>query len=211
VVRPRVRALLLTLVVVSACSRVTARTNDRERTPAGASSLASAAPRPSSSPSNVPKATPPEGFIEATVAGSAAVGAGHAVLLVDAEQRRAVPIFIGGTEGHSIDLRLSGGKAPRPLTHDLFDSALVNLGARVHSARVVKLEAGIYFAVLVLVSDGRLRELDSRASDAVAMALGAGVPIFVAVRVLEQAGISLDSLKDGGVSAPQGTPPHIAL
>jgi bifunctional DNase/RNase len=145
------------------------------------------------------------------VAGAASLGAGHAVLLVDAEQRRAVPIFVGGSEGHSIELRLTGGKPPRPLTHDLFDSALAELKARVHSARVVKLEDGIYFGVLVLVSDGHLRELDSRASDAVAMALGAGAPIFLATRVLEQAGVPLDSLGDGGVPEPPKEPPHIAL
>ena len=140
------------------------------------------------------------------------MGAGHAVLLVDAEQRRAVPIFIGGTEGHSIELRLTGGKPPRPLTHDLFDSALTELGARVHSARVVKLEDGVYFGVLVLATQGRQRELDSRASDAVAMALGAGAPIFLATRVLEQAGIPLDSLNDdGGLREPPKEPPHIKL
>jgi len=110
-----------------------------------------------------------------------------------AEQRRAVPIFVGGSEGHSIELRLTGAKPTRPLTHDLFDSALAELRARVHSARVVKLEGGVYFGVLVLLTDGRLRELDSRASDAVAMALGAGAP------------------NDGGVPEPPKEPPHIAL
>jgi bifunctional DNase/RNase len=65
--------------------------------------------------------------------------------------------------------------------------------------------------VLVLASEGRLRELDSRASDAVAMALGAAAPIFVARRVLEQAGVPLDSLEDGGVAEPAPSPPHIAL
>ena len=149
--------------------------------------------------------------MEASVAGAAAMGAGHAVLLVDAEQRRAVPIFVGGSEGHSIELRLTGAKPTRPLTHDLFDSALAELRARVHSARVVKLEGGVYFGVLVLLTDGRLRELDSRASDAVAMALGAGAPIFLATRVLEQAGVPLDSLNDGGVPEPPKEPPHIAL
>jgi bifunctional DNase/RNase len=203
--------LLITALALSACSRVSPRADDEERAPARASSVASAEPGPSSKRANIVKPTPPAGFVESTVAGAASIGAGHAVLLVDGERRRAVPIFIGGTEGHSIELRLKGGKAPRPLTHDLFDSALAELGARVHSARVAKLEGGVYFGVLVLARDGRLEELDSRASDAVAMALGANVPIFVAARVLDQAGIPLDSLKDGGLSEPTSTPPHIAL
>jgi bifunctional DNase/RNase len=206
-----VRASLLIALAVFGCSRFSAKTDERERSPARRPPVSSAAPPPSSTPANVPKATPPEGFVEASVAGAASLGAGHAVLLVDAEQRRAVPIFVGGSEGHSIELRLTGGKPPRPLTHDLFDSALAELEARVHSARVVKLEGGVYFGVLVLVSDGHLRELDSRASDAVAMALGAGAPIFLATRVLEQAGVPLDSLRDGGVPEPPKEPPHIAL
>jgi uncharacterized protein len=210
VVRTGVRALLITALVVLGCSRFSARADEKRRVPAPAVSSTVSQPK-SSTPATAPKATPPSGFVEATVAGAASLGAGHAVLLVDAEQRRAVPIFIGGTEGHSIELRLTGGKAPRPLTHDLFDSALAELGARVHSARVEKLEGGVYFGVLVLSSEGRLRELDSRASDAVAMALGAGAPIFLATRVLEQAGVPLDSIEDGGIPEPTPSPPHIAL
>lgn len=210
-VRPSVRALLITALVVLGCSRFSARADEKRRAPAPLVSASTASSTKSSTPANVPKARPPSGFVEATVAGAASLGAGHAVLLADAEQRRAVPIFIGGTEGHSIELRLTGGKAPRPLTHDLFDSALAELGARVHSARVEKLEGGVYFGVLVLEREGRLRELDSRASDAVAMALGAGAPIFLATRVLEQAGVPLDSLEDGGIPEPTPSPPHIAL
>ncbi|HEX6271389.1 MAG TPA: bifunctional nuclease family protein, partial [Polyangiaceae bacterium] len=104
--------------------------------------------------------------------------------------------------GRSIELRLEREKPPRPLTHDLLDSALRELGARVHSARVVKLEDGVYHGALVLLSRERTVELDSRASDAVAMALGAGAPIFVATRVLEQAGVPLDALTDGGLPEP---------
>jgi bifunctional DNase/RNase len=206
-----VRALLITVLVVSGCSRFSARADEKRQAKAPRVSASAVSPPKSSTTANVQKAMPPSGFVEATVAGAASLGAGHAVLLVDAEERRAVPIFIGGTEGHSIELRLTGGKARRPLTHDLFDSALAELGARVHSARVEKLEGGVYFGVLVLASEGRLRELDSRASDAVAMALGAAAPIFVARRVLEQAGVPLDSLEDGGVAEPAPSPPHIAL
>jgi bifunctional DNase/RNase len=148
--------------------------------------------------------------VRAAVVEAAPVGAGHAVLLVDEAQRSAIPIFVGGSEGLSIELRLTKQRYERPLTHDLFDKALSDLDARVHSARVVELKGGTYFGVLVLVTRERTLELDSRASDAIAMALGNGAPVFVAEKVFEQAGVNLDALTDGGL--PKGPErPNIAL
>lgn len=148
--------------------------------------------------------------MRAAVVGAAPVGAGHAVLLVDEAERTAIPIFVGGSEGLSIELRLAKERYQRPLTHDLFDKALSDLDTRVHSARVVELKGGTYFAVLVLATRERTFELDARASDAIAMALGSGAPVFVAEKVFEQAGVALDALMDGGL--PRETErPNIAL
>ncbi|HEX6274230.1 MAG TPA: bifunctional nuclease family protein, partial [Polyangiaceae bacterium] len=133
------RALLLVLVVVG-CSRSPAHGVGQDGAARASSSVSSSPSR--GAPANGTGKTPPAGFVEAVVVGAGSVGPGHAVLLVDTGQRRAVPIFIGGTEGQSIELRLEREKPPRPLTHDLLDSALRELGARVHSARVVKLEDG---------------------------------------------------------------------
>lgn len=132
------------------------------------------------------------------------------MLLVDEEQRRGIPIFVSGTEGLSIELRLAKQRYKRPLTHDLFERALTELDARVHSARVVELREGVYFGVLVLVAKGQLHELDSRASDAIAMALGSGAPVFVSKKVFQQAGIPLDSIPDGGPTKRE-EPRNIAL
>lgn len=169
---------------------------------------ASSAPK-AASPA-APGVAPPDGFVGAAVIDAAPIGAGHAVLLVDEAQRRAIPIFVGGSEGLSIELRLAKQRYERPLTHDLFDKALVDLDARVHSARVVELRRGTYFAVLVLVTRDKTLELDSRASDAIAMALGAGAPVFVAKKVFEQAGVALDSIADGGLP-PEPKRENVAL
>jgi bifunctional DNase/RNase len=177
-----------------------------EQSPAAKAS--SAAPKASSA--GAPSVVPPAGFVGATVIDAAPVGGGHAVLLVDDAQRRAIPIFVGGSEGLSIELRLAKQRYQRPLTHDLFDKALSDLDTRVHSARVVELKGGTYFAVLVLVTRERTLELDSRASDAIAMALGTGAPVFVAKKVFEQAGVALDSIADGGLP-PEPDRANVAL
>ncbi len=170
----------------------------------------SARAAPNAASSAAPNLAPPAGFVRAAIIEAAPIGAGHAVLLVDEAERTAIPIFVGGSEGLSIELRLAKQRYERPLTHDLFDKALSDLGARVQSARVVELRNGTYFAILVLVSRERTLELDSRASDAIAMALGNGAPVFVAEKVFEQAGVNLDALTDGGLPKEPDRP-NIAL
>lgn len=152
-----------------------------------------------------PAEPPSDGYVEVKVGGVAMVGASNAMLLVHDETRRAIPVFLGGTEGLSLQLRLDGQRYPRPLTHDLLDTVLVELGARVHSARVEKLESNTFFGTLVVLDGDRLVELDSRTSDAVAMALGNGAPIFVARDVLETAGISMDMVEATSPTEPLPT------
>lgn len=152
-----------------------------------------------------PAAPPSDGYVEVKVGGVAAVGASNAMLLVHDETRRAIPVFLGGTEGLSLQLRLDGQRYPRPLTHDLLDTVLEELGARVHSARVEKLESNTFFGTLVVLVGDRLVDLDSRTSDAVAMALGSGAPIFVARDVLDTAGISMDTIDATPATEPLPT------
>ncbi len=143
----------------------------------------------------------PAGFVRMTVRGVAPTPQGNAVLLVDAQQKRGVPIFVGETEALSIRLRLSNRRYPRPLTHDLLDSALDELGAKVEYVRVDKLENNVFFGTVVLTSGKKFIELDARSSDAVAMALGRDVPIFMARSVYEKSAIDLDQIpseKPGG-------------
>ncbi|HEY3233611.1 MAG TPA: bifunctional nuclease family protein [Polyangiaceae bacterium] len=79
----------------------------------------------------------------------------------------------------------------RPLTHDLLDSMVTRLGGQIHSVRVERLDHGVFYGIVVLKTRGTLVEFDARSSDAVALAVGNGVPIFMAQSVLDQAGMGL--------------------
>ena len=142
------------------------------------------------------------------MAGVATTSAGNAVVLLDSHHRRALLIFVGDSEALSIELRLNHQAFPRPLTHDLFDSALERLGAEVDSVRVDRLENNTFHGTVVLLEGTRRIELDARSSDAIALALGNGAPIYVAREVLDRAAVDIDSLRElpmhdaGPVSAP---------
>jgi uncharacterized protein len=96
-----------------------------------------------------------------------------------------LPIWIGPNEAAAIAMAQQGVVAPRPLTHDLFVATMVHLGAPLRSVRIVRLHEGIFFAELDF-DDG---SVDARPSDAIALALRAGVPILVAEEVLAEAGV----------------------
>lgn len=115
------------------------------------------------------------------------------MVLVDGHGRRGLVLFIGGSEALAISLRLQHENYERPLTHDLMDSALAQLGGTVVSASVDRIEHDTYFGSVVIRKGTRKIELDARPSDAIALALGSSAPLFVADRVLEQAGIDTDS------------------
>lgn len=125
--------------------------------------------------------------------GVAPIGDSSAVLLVDLERKHAVPIFVGDAEALTIQLRLEGRRYARPLTHDLLDSMMKSLGGKVRSVRVDKLDHDIFYGKVVLEDGERRTELDARSSDAVAVALGHSVPIFMAKGVLVRAGIALSN------------------
>src|SRR5690606_35925427 len=163
-----------------------------ERTAPGASTLPEIQPLDRPKPSQ-DATIPPDGFVRVRVGGITPAGQGNAVLLVDDEQQRALVVFIGDTEALSIQLRLQGTKYKRPLTHDLLDSMLAHLGAKVHSVRVDRLHDDIFYGVVVLQDGERLEEFDSRTSDGIALALGSDAPVFVAREVLERAGIAMDA------------------
>jgi hypothetical protein len=123
------------------------------------------------------------------------------VLLLDPGKHRAVPIFIGESEALSIKLRLAHRSYPRPLSHDLLDTIMHKLGGQVEQVRVERLLDNAYVATVVVVRDKERFELDARSSDAIALALGSQVPIFMAEEVLRTTAVDLDRL-------PPITPPE---
>ena len=136
-------------------------------------------------------------MVPMTVRTVAAVRGQYVVLLEDATRHVQLPIWIGASEATAIDLRLHGQKAPRPLTVDLLDRTLVALGARVARVEVVDLRDDVFIGRLtVRDAAGVLHAIDARPSDAIALAVAAGVPVFVAPKVLDAASL--------GAAAPAG-------
>ena len=105
---------------------------------------------------------------------------------------RCLPIWVGSAEGDSIALKLEGKEVPRPLTHDLMDSMISDLGAKVTQVIVSELREDTFIARVVLQRNGTTIERDSRPSDAIALAVRCGAPIFAEEDVLERAGLPLD-------------------
>ncbi len=101
---------------------------------------------------------------------------------------RLLPIFIGGAEAQAIALAMEEVETPRPMTHDLFKNVLDDLGIRLERIVVTELRDRTFYAQLELAGDRGTSSVSSRPSDAVALAVRTGAPIFVAESVLEVAG-----------------------
>ncbi|MGH9210564.1 MAG: bifunctional nuclease family protein [Acidimicrobiales bacterium] len=107
------------------------------------------------------------------------------------EPHRVLPIVIGETEALAIALAIDGQAPPRPLTHDLMVSLVESLDARVGHAEVTELRDGAFVAELAVTGPQGERRIDSRPSDAIALAMRVDAPLFVSDDVLEQAGAVL--------------------
>jgi bifunctional DNase/RNase len=116
----------------------------------------------------------------------------HVVILKDPAGDRYLPIWIGAWEASAIAMRLQGLTAERPLTHDLFAAALERLGVRISRVVISELADETYHAQLHLERDGVEVEVDSRPSDALALAVRAEADIYADESVLEQAALATD-------------------
>ncbi len=137
----------------------------------------------------------PAGYVRMQVQDVISVSQGEAVLLVDAGRTTMLPIFIGGTEAVSIALRLRNQPAPRPLTHDLLDSVIRQLGGELVKVQVDRMTAGIFVGSIFVRTATGTRRIDARPSDAIALAIGNRVPIYVARGVLDQSGLKPSDLE----------------
>ena len=115
------------------------------------------------------------------------------VLLVNEGETRAVPIWIGKPEASSIALELRGIRMPRPMTHDLVLQMLTRLDVGTVRAVITNVEGGTFFAEIHLRNNGTDVIVDARPSDAIALALRAGAPIYVTEKIAE-----------GGINIPSG-------
>lgn len=114
------------------------------------------------------------------------------VILREKGTNRYLPIWIGPAEADAIAVKLQNVELARPLTHDLLRSVITTLGASVDHIVVTGLKDDTFFANLALSVDGERVDIDSRPSDALALAVRVGAPIFAEESVLEKAGILLE-------------------
>lgn len=124
----------------------------------------------------------------------------YALVLGEVKGKRKLPIVIGGAEAQSIAIELENMRPSRPLTHDLMKNTMTAFGMEVTEVLIHKMVEGIFYAQLT-VSDGiREEQIDSRSSDAVAVAVRFGCPIRCNQQVMDEAGVDLD----GSESQVQG-------
>jgi bifunctional DNase/RNase len=118
---------------------------------------------------------------------SPSTGGAYAILLKEVEGNRRLPIIIGAFEAQAIALEIEGIKPPRPLTHDLLKQITDNLGANVLEVIVDELRENTFYAKIILEVAALTQEIDARPSDAIALAVRAQAPIYVAESVLQAA------------------------
>jgi hypothetical protein len=107
------------------------------------------------------------------------------LVLKDDEEEKTLPIWIGAMEAMAISLTLNNVALPRPMTHDLLLSTIRGMGGEITRIEVTDLQEGTYYAELVITIGGEEKRIDSRPSDAIALALRAEAEIFVNETVLE--------------------------
>ena len=112
------------------------------------------------------------------------------VILKDVATDRYLPIFIGPYEAEAIVMGLHDYETSRPLTHDLLESAIGTLGGEITKVIVVDMRNDTYYASITVKVDGQLLEIDSRPSDAIALAVRAKAPIFVEESVMAQSSVT---------------------
>lgn len=112
----------------------------------------------------------------------------YAVILQQEGAARRIPIIIGFPEAQSIECKLQDVVTPRPLTHDLMISIMSSFGITLKEVLIYKLPDGVFAAQLILMDGDNLRCVDSRSSDAIALAIRVGAPIYTTPEVLDEAG-----------------------
>lgn len=127
----------------------------------------------------------------------------YALILAEENGERRIPIIIGGFEAQAIVIKLENLEPPRPLTHDLFKSFAEACGVTVEQVLINKLREGIFYSEIICTDGDRRFTIDSRTSDAVALALRFECPIFIEPQILNEAGIVMSSTSDE--EPPQGT------
>lgn len=127
----------------------------------------------------------------------------YALLLIEENGNRRMPIIIGGFEAQAIVIKLENLEPPRPLTHDLFKKLADQFNISVTEVMIHKLEEGVFYSRLICNDGEKEYPIDSRTSDAVALALRFGCPIYIAEDILEKAQLTNSSADEEINSTPE--------
>jgi bifunctional DNase/RNase len=146
-------------------------------------------------------------FVEVNIENVSLSKLGFIVFLRREGADSVLPICIGAAEAHSIAAAYNNRSFPRPLSHDLFKNVLDTLECTVNKVHVTDLVDGTFYARIFISQGGREYDIDSRPSDAIALALRFAVPIWVSEHVLESAAIDIDLVEGGSSSKAPPEPP----
>ncbi|MEI6189324.1 MAG: bifunctional nuclease domain-containing protein [Chitinophagia bacterium] len=133
----------------------------------------------------------------------------YAVILGEVNGLRRLPIVIGGFEAQAIAVALENMHPSRPLTHDLMKNFMTAFGIQLQEVYICDLQEGIFYSKLVCFTANDTIEIDSRTSDAIALAVRFGCPIYVYSNILEQAGLANESADKSMLSTTMDEPTPI--
>jgi hypothetical protein len=127
------------------------------------------------------------------------------VILKDVDSERYLPIWIGPCEADAITVTLQEVEVPRPLTHDLLKNMILEMGGEVEHIVISELRNEVFYARIVMEAGGRHLEVDSRPSDALALAVRLRVPVYIEDAVMEKAAVQPEAeVEEEGAAAPSG-------
>lgn len=157
----------------------------------------------------------------ADIAPSGSTSGAYAMVLAESEGTRRLPIVIGGAEAQAIAIELEQLTPSRPLTHDLFKNLAASFSIEIEEVLIYNLVEGIFFAKLIATLDGKVAEIDARTSDAVALAVRFGCPIYCLEFILDQAGVNTEENLEAvsfdepditvGENTEQDIPQHVSI
>lgn len=130
-------------------------------------------------------------------------GGAYALILNEVDGNRRLPIIIGTYEAQAIALELEHIKPPRPMTHDLVKNLITSFDATLVEVYINALREGTFFAQIDIKQNGQIISIDSRPSDAIAVAIRFNAPVFVALAVLQEAGLDSEPTEESTTGKPR--------
>ena len=127
----------------------------------------------------------------------------YAVILREVDGNRRIPIIIGYPEAQAIECKLQDVVTPRPLTHDMMINFMNEFGIKIKEIEIRRLPSGVFAADIVFTNNETEHIVDSRSSDAIALAIRANAPIYTSSKVLEEAGFNPEEVENSSTQLPQ--------